>query len=239
MRLAAARLVFRLDGPPGRRLGVDRAARRGLRAPPAAARRRGCRRHQDARAVGLAEHHRHRDGRDHARRASGASAAPGARGRREARRPRAGDVALRDPRAPRRDRSRSAPSLVGLRRSSPPLRPGDQRPLHPGRARAARDDDGQRRGAAGVRDDACRQSRERWSSCRSRRRARPSTCSTRETRRTARLRERLLLAVVAPVAFVALGASQLVHAHLRAFDTSSRLERRRGAGAGRLRHGGG
>jgi signal transduction histidine kinase len=43
-------------------------------------------------------------------------------------------------------------------------------------------------------------------------------------RRTARLRERLLLAVVAPVAFVALGASQLVHAHLRAFDTSSRLD---------------
>jgi signal transduction histidine kinase len=41
-------------------------------------------------------------------------------------------------------------------------------------------------------------------------------------RRIARLRERLLLAVVAPVAFVALGASQLVHAHLRAFDTSSR-----------------
>ena len=41
-------------------------------------------------------------------------------------------------------------------------------------------------------------------------------------RRTARLRLRLLMAVVAPVAFVALGASQLVHAHLRAFETSSR-----------------
>jgi signal transduction histidine kinase len=41
-------------------------------------------------------------------------------------------------------------------------------------------------------------------------------------RRTARLRARLLMAVLAPVAFVALGASQLVHAHLRAFDTSSR-----------------
>jgi signal transduction histidine kinase len=41
-------------------------------------------------------------------------------------------------------------------------------------------------------------------------------------RRTARLRRRLLMAVVAPVAFVALGASQLVHAHLRAFETSSR-----------------
>ncbi|HEY3820496.1 MAG TPA: HAMP domain-containing sensor histidine kinase [Polyangiaceae bacterium] len=41
-------------------------------------------------------------------------------------------------------------------------------------------------------------------------------------RRTARLRQRLLMAVVAPVAFVALGASQLVHAHLRAFETSSR-----------------
>jgi len=41
-------------------------------------------------------------------------------------------------------------------------------------------------------------------------------------RRTARLRHRLLMAVVAPVAFVALGASQLVHAHLRAFETSSR-----------------
>ncbi|HEY8038539.1 MAG TPA: HAMP domain-containing sensor histidine kinase [Polyangiaceae bacterium] len=41
-------------------------------------------------------------------------------------------------------------------------------------------------------------------------------------RRMARLRQRLLMAVVAPVAFVALGASQLVHAHLRAFDTSSR-----------------
>lgn len=41
-------------------------------------------------------------------------------------------------------------------------------------------------------------------------------------RRTARVRRRLLAAVVAPVAFVALGASLLVHAHLRAFDTSSR-----------------
>ncbi len=38
----------------------------------------------------------------------------------------------------------------------------------------------------------------------------------------ARVRRRLLAAVVAPVAFVALGASLLVHAHLRAFDTSSR-----------------
>jgi len=43
-----------------------------------------------------------------------------------------------------------------------------------------------------------------------------------KSRRTARLRQRLVLAVVAPVAFVALGASQLVHAHLRAFETSSR-----------------
>ena len=41
-------------------------------------------------------------------------------------------------------------------------------------------------------------------------------------RRMARVRRRLLAAVVAPVAFVALGASLLVHAHLRAFDTSSR-----------------
>jgi signal transduction histidine kinase len=41
-------------------------------------------------------------------------------------------------------------------------------------------------------------------------------------RRTARLRQRLLMAVLAPVAFVALGASQLVHAHLRAFESSSR-----------------
>jgi signal transduction histidine kinase len=41
-------------------------------------------------------------------------------------------------------------------------------------------------------------------------------------RRMARVRQRLLAAVVAPVAFVALGASLLVHAHLRAFDTSSR-----------------
>jgi signal transduction histidine kinase len=41
-------------------------------------------------------------------------------------------------------------------------------------------------------------------------------------RRTARLRQRLLMAVVAPVAFVALGASLLVHAHLRAFESSSR-----------------
>ncbi len=40
--------------------------------------------------------------------------------------------------------------------------------------------------------------------------------------RIARVRQRLLAAVVAPVAFVALGASLLVHAHLRAFDTSSR-----------------
>jgi signal transduction histidine kinase len=38
----------------------------------------------------------------------------------------------------------------------------------------------------------------------------------------ARVRRRLLAAVAAPVAFVALGASLLVHAHLRAFDTSSR-----------------
>jgi signal transduction histidine kinase len=42
------------------------------------------------------------------------------------------------------------------------------------------------------------------------------------TRGMARVRRRLLAAVVAPVAFVALGASLLVHAHLRAFDTSSR-----------------
>jgi signal transduction histidine kinase len=40
--------------------------------------------------------------------------------------------------------------------------------------------------------------------------------------RIARVRHRLLAAVAAPVAFVALGASLLVHAHLRAFDTSSR-----------------
>ncbi|HEY4011775.1 MAG TPA: HAMP domain-containing sensor histidine kinase [Polyangiaceae bacterium] len=37
----------------------------------------------------------------------------------------------------------------------------------------------------------------------------------------ARVRQRLLAAVVAPVAFVALGASLLVQAHLRAFDASS------------------
>ena len=43
-------------------------------------------------------------------------------------------------------------------------------------------------------------------------------------RRMARLRQRLLLAVVAPVGFVALGASLLVYAHLRAFDTSSRID---------------
>jgi signal transduction histidine kinase len=43
-----------------------------------------------------------------------------------------------------------------------------------------------------------------------------------QERRMARVRRRLLAAVVAPVAFVALGASLLVHAHLRAFDTSSR-----------------
>jgi len=42
-------------------------------------------------------------------------------------------------------------------------------------------------------------------------------------RRVARARHRLLAAVAAPVAFVALGASLLVHAHLQAFDTSSRL----------------
>jgi signal transduction histidine kinase len=41
-------------------------------------------------------------------------------------------------------------------------------------------------------------------------------------RSVARVGRRLLAAVVAPVAFVALGASLLVHAHLRAFDTSSR-----------------
>jgi signal transduction histidine kinase len=41
-------------------------------------------------------------------------------------------------------------------------------------------------------------------------------------RRVARVRQRLLAAVAAPVAFVALGASLLVHAHLRAFDISSR-----------------
>ncbi|HEV3191832.1 MAG TPA: HAMP domain-containing sensor histidine kinase [Polyangiaceae bacterium] len=41
-------------------------------------------------------------------------------------------------------------------------------------------------------------------------------------RRAARLRQRLLAAVFAPVAFVALGASLLVHAHVRALDTSSR-----------------
>jgi signal transduction histidine kinase len=40
----------------------------------------------------------------------------------------------------------------------------------------------------------------------------------------ARLRQRLLMAVVAPVGFVALGASLLVHAHLRAFDASTRVE---------------
>jgi signal transduction histidine kinase len=37
-----------------------------------------------------------------------------------------------------------------------------------------------------------------------------------------RVKQRLLAAVAAPVAFVALGASLLVHAHLRAFDVSSR-----------------
>jgi signal transduction histidine kinase len=43
-----------------------------------------------------------------------------------------------------------------------------------------------------------------------------------QERRMARVRQRLLAAVVAPVAFVALAAALLVHAHLRAFDTSSR-----------------
>ncbi len=38
------------------------------------------------------------------------------------------------------------------------------------------------------------------------------------------VRQRLLAAVVAPVAFVALSASLLVQAHLRAFDASSRLD---------------
>jgi signal transduction histidine kinase len=41
-------------------------------------------------------------------------------------------------------------------------------------------------------------------------------------RRVARTRQRLMAAVAAPVAFVALGASLLVHAHLQAFDTSTR-----------------
>jgi signal transduction histidine kinase len=45
-----------------------------------------------------------------------------------------------------------------------------------------------------------------------------------KSRRMARLRQRLLMAVVAPVTFVALGASLLVYAHLRAFETSSRIE---------------
>jgi signal transduction histidine kinase len=40
--------------------------------------------------------------------------------------------------------------------------------------------------------------------------------------RTARLRHRLLAAVAAPVGFVALGASLLVHAQLRAFESTSR-----------------
>jgi signal transduction histidine kinase len=43
-------------------------------------------------------------------------------------------------------------------------------------------------------------------------------------RGSVRVRRRLFAAVVAPVGFVALGASLLVHAHLRAFDTSSRQE---------------
>jgi len=45
-----------------------------------------------------------------------------------------------------------------------------------------------------------------------------------ETRRPSarRLQTRLFAAVVAPVAFVALAASLLVHAHIRAFDTQSR-----------------
>jgi signal transduction histidine kinase len=43
-----------------------------------------------------------------------------------------------------------------------------------------------------------------------------------QERRMARVRQRLLAAVWAPVAFVAVGAALLVHAHLRAFDTSSR-----------------
>jgi signal transduction histidine kinase len=42
------------------------------------------------------------------------------------------------------------------------------------------------------------------------------------TVRATRLRQRMLFAVVAPVAFVALGAALLVHAHIRAVDTSSR-----------------
>ncbi|MGH7270609.1 MAG: hypothetical protein ACREJ3_09275, partial [Polyangiaceae bacterium] len=41
-------------------------------------------------------------------------------------------------------------------------------------------------------------------------------------RRMGRVRQRLLAAAWVPVAFVALGASLLVHAHLRAFDSSSR-----------------
>ncbi len=43
-----------------------------------------------------------------------------------------------------------------------------------------------------------------------------------EAGRVARSHHRLLAAVMGPVAFVALGASLLVHAHLRAFDSSSR-----------------
>jgi signal transduction histidine kinase len=41
-------------------------------------------------------------------------------------------------------------------------------------------------------------------------------------RRVAHVRQRLVAAVAAPVAFVALGASLLVHAHVRVFDTTAR-----------------
>ncbi len=45
-----------------------------------------------------------------------------------------------------------------------------------------------------------------------------------QSRRRSGLRQRLLVAVVAPVAFVALGAAQLVRAHVRTFETSARIE---------------
>lgn len=43
-----------------------------------------------------------------------------------------------------------------------------------------------------------------------------------QSRRYAHVRQRLVAAVAAPVAFVALGAALLVHAHVRTFDTAAR-----------------
>ena len=130
--------------------------------------------------------------------------------------------ALRDARAPGGAGPRWARWRWAWRRSLRPAAPRDERRLHAARARAADHDDGERRGAARVRDDARVGGARDGARAGRRVRARPSSCSTRRRGGRRGCGSASCSPSWRPWRSSRSGASLLVHAHLRAFETSSR-----------------